>query len=77
MYFVQGILGLARLALTYFFKDELQLDPVRRDPAEHSRPWLHCSTAHTATHLSRCCSHGIRHAALWAAVYPAKPLPSR
>ena len=30
MYFVQGILGLARLALTYFFKDELHLDPVRR-----------------------------------------------
>ncbi len=29
MYFVQGILGLARLALTYFFKDELHLDPVR------------------------------------------------
>ena len=29
VYFVQGILGLARLALTYFFKDELHLDPVR------------------------------------------------
>ena len=32
VYFVQGILGLARLALTYFFKDELQLDPVRVSP---------------------------------------------
>lgn len=32
VYFVQGILGLARLAVTYFYKDELQLDPVRTSP---------------------------------------------
>lgn len=28
VYFVQGILGLARLAVTFFYKDELHLDPV-------------------------------------------------
>lgn len=28
VYFVQGILGLARLAVTYFLKDDLHLDPA-------------------------------------------------
>ena len=28
VYFVQGILGLARLAVTYLFKDEVKLDPA-------------------------------------------------
>lgn len=28
VYFVQGILGLARLAVTYLFKDEFKLDPA-------------------------------------------------
>lgn len=29
VYFVQGALGLARLATTFFFKDELHLDPAQ------------------------------------------------
>lgn len=28
VYFVQGILGLARLAVSYFLKDDLHLDPA-------------------------------------------------
>ncbi len=28
VYLVQGILGLARLAVSYFLKDELHLDPA-------------------------------------------------
>lgn len=28
VYFVQGILGLARLAISFFYKDEFQLDPA-------------------------------------------------
>lgn len=28
VYFVQGILGLARLAISYFLKDDLGLDPA-------------------------------------------------
>lgn len=28
MYFVQGILGLARLAISFFYKDEFHLDPA-------------------------------------------------
>lgn len=28
VYFVQGILGLARLAISFFYKDEFHLDPA-------------------------------------------------
>jgi hypothetical protein len=28
VYFVQGVLGLSRLAVNFFFKDELGLDPA-------------------------------------------------
>jgi hypothetical protein len=34
VYFVQGILGLARLAVSFFLKDELGLSPLR------CLPWL-------------------------------------
>ena len=35
VYFVQGILGLSRLAVSFFYKDELHIDPaeVRGRPA--------------------------------------------
>jgi hypothetical protein len=28
VYFVQGILGLSRLAVSFFFKDELHIEPA-------------------------------------------------
>ena len=29
VYFVQGVLGLSRLAVSFFLKDELKLDPAQ------------------------------------------------
>jgi hypothetical protein len=29
VYFVQGILGLSRLALSFYFKDDLHVDPAQ------------------------------------------------
>lgn len=42
VYFTQGVLGLARLATTYFFKDDLQLDPatVATLTAIAAAPWV-------------------------------------
>lgn len=44
VYFVQGILGLARLAISFFYKDEFHLDPatVGMHDARHLLPALGC-----------------------------------
>jgi hypothetical protein len=35
VYFVQGILGLSRLALSFFFKDDLGVEPAQVCAAQH------------------------------------------
>jgi hypothetical protein len=53
VYLVQGILGLARLAVSYFLKDELHLDPATvRCVMATGRPDVGCS-AHPAERCFR------------------------
>lgn len=71
VYLVQGILGLARLAVSYFLKDELQLDPATVSAVcggnavlAHGTIMLSASSRvamHTGRHLERNCSCTLGH----------------
>lgn len=54
VYFVQGILGISRLAISYYFKDDLHMDPAQMAVV---RVYLHvCMVEHASSTRRRRCN---------------------